>query len=187
MKTLFFIAALAGAVYLILQTPAGKSWLEDNKTELLPSPPPQTINTNTSEKGLANTVNSNQVTQLIDSKINDFTKAFTLNQQDKIKHLTSRIAELENELIMKSVNEKQQTEPSSGVTLHPYTVQSKQPEKPHSNKAAMRQSAPVVDIAAHIQHTPNNNVNSQLQRNRQVRLQDIAEKMEMSSLQALVE
>lgn len=122
MKILFFIAALAGAVYLIIQTPAGKAWLHQSEP-------------------------STQVAQSLENKMTEFAQRLNQKQQAQINQLESRIAELEKERI---------TVPS---------VKEFVPDSP----------APLA-IAA----------DENLQRKRQARLQDIAQKMEMSSLQALV-
>lgn len=126
MKILFFIAALAGAVYLIMQTPAGNAWLEQSEPEL----------------------DIRQEIQKVQQVSTQFAQRLNQKQQAQISQLESRIAELENQLI---------------------TVTSPQ-------GLALDSPAPVVT-------TSDNN----LQRKRQARLQDIVQKMEISSLQALVD
>lgn len=176
MKTLFFIAALAGTVYLIMQTPAGKAWLEESEPEL---------NFQQETKKVEQTVT--QVAETIENKMTEFAQHLNQKQQVQINQLKNRLAELENELIMDRIAQKQQkSTSSSNVTLHPY----KQPQEQffaHSSnqvsKPASKQgfdiSTPTPDALAAIS-------DNQLQHNRQARLQDIAQKMEISSLQALV-
>jgi len=168
MRTLFFIAALAGAVYLIMQTPAGQAWLQESEPELDIL---QTVQK--AEQNLT------PVAQSLESKVTKLAQTLNQEQQAQIDQLENRIAELENELIMGRIAQKQQQSVADGVvTLHPY----KQPEQTYVSSATEQgfvQSTPTLDTLA---ATSDN----QLQRKRQARLQDIADKMEMSSLQALV-
>jgi hypothetical protein len=110
----------------------------------------------------------------------ELAQRFNQTQQVKIDQLENRIAELENELVMGRIAKKQplQTIPNSNVTVHPY----QQPDEdyatqPLSQGFAVNAPTPDTSVAT---------TDKQLQRIRQARLQDIAEKMEMSSLQALV-
>jgi hypothetical protein len=100
-------------------------------------------------------------------------------QQAEINQLEMRIAELENELIMSRIAKKQQQSVASGVvTLHPYIQQDEQviTLPPEQDFALETQAAETLVATSH----------NQMRRNRQAKLQDIAQKMEMSSLQALV-
>jgi hypothetical protein len=173
MKTLFFIAALAGAVYLIMQTPAGKAWLEESEPEL-------NIQQKIRQEVKKVEQVSNQAALKIENKMTELTQHLNQKQQDQITQLENRIAELENELIMGRVTKKQQqqTVSSSAVTLHPY----KQAEK----QLVTLPSKQGFDVGTQTPDTLVATTDKQLQRNRQARLQDIAQKMEMSSLQALV-
>jgi hypothetical protein len=177
MKTLFFIAALLGSVYLILQTPAGKSWMEESEPELviqrdIPHKTPQTI------QNVEHV--SKQVVESLEKKVSELTQSLNHKQQTQIDQLESRIAELENELVMGRIAQKQPPSTSDGVvTLHPY----KQTEQANVSNSAAEQNVEPFPKTLETSITSSNN---QLQRKRQARLQDIAEKMEMSSLQALV-
>ena len=166
MKTLFFIAALAGAVYLIMQTPAGKAWLQQSEPE---------SNVNKVEQI------STQVAQSVENEMTEFAQRLSQQQQSRIDQLENRIAELENknEFIMGRIADKQQQSvPSGVVTLHAYK-QAREPFVAQPNEQGFEGTEQTTDTQA---ATSDN----QLQRNRQARLQDIAQKMEMSSLQALV-
>ncbi len=168
MKTLFFIAALAGAVFLIMQTPAGKAWLEDSEPEL-----------NIQQEIQKGEQVSTQVAESVENKMSEFAQRLNQKQQAQINQLENRIAELENELVMGRIAEKQQQSVSSAkVTLHPY----KQPEEQFV-ALSFEQG---FDVGTQTSDTLAVTSNKHLQRNRQARLQDIAQKMEMSSLQALV-
>jgi hypothetical protein len=171
MKTLFFIAALAGAVYLIMQTPAGKSWLEEYAPE---SEIQQEIRQAPQKEQQLST----QVAQAAEDKITEFAQRLNQKQQDQINQLENRIAELENELVMGRISQKQQNVSSSKVTLHPY----KQPEEQLVSQAFEQN----MDEGEQTSETLVATSDKDLRRNRQARLQDIAQKMEMSSLQALV-
>jgi hypothetical protein len=110
----------------------------------------------------------------------EFAQRFNQAQQVQIDQLESRIAELENELVMGRITKKQplQSVSNSNVTLHPYQQPSKQDVTQLLSKGhAVNAQTPDTLVVT----TAN-----QLQNNRQARLQDIAERMEMSSLQALV-
>jgi len=168
MKTLFFIAALVAAVYLIMQTPAGKAWLEKSEPEVNIQQTPQN---KIKEK--------QQILQSVENKISVLAQQLTETQQAQIKQLEGRIAELENEVIMGRINNKQpQSVSSSNVILHPFKQPIAQPViQPYQQ--GYDAGAPAPDTLAVT-------ADNQLQRNRQAKLQDIAQKMEMSSLQALV-
>lgn len=166
MKTLFFIAALAGAIYLIMQTPAGKAWSQESQSEI------------SSQQEVEKTEPvSIQVVHLLESKMAELTQHLSHQQQTKISQLETRIAELENEFIMSRVAKQQQTAADSKVTLHPY--QESQTQRFEQPLQQMTASAPPPNTQAKIS-------NGTLQRKRQAKLQDIVQKMEMSSLQALV-
>jgi hypothetical protein len=180
MKTLFFIAALAGAVYLIMQTPAGKAWLKQSEPELhiQQGVKKETLKDIKETQQVATL--SSQIVQSLEDKMTELTQHLNQKQQTQINRLENRIAELENELVMGRIAKKQQPQSvsSAQVTLHPYKQPKEQfvalPSKQNFDKGA---------------HTPNVlavTSTNQLQRKRQARLQDIAQKMEMSSLQALV-
>ena len=166
MKTLFFIAALAAAVFLVMQTPAGKAWLETSEPELeLPLDIQQQV--------------SLEDVRTVENKVTEIIQHHNQKQQAQIDQLESRIAELENELIMSRIAEKQQQSVASGVvTLHPYKQQDEQviTLPPEQDFALDTQAAETLAATSH----------NQMRRNRQAKLQDIAQKMEMSSLQALV-
>ena len=184
MKTLFFIAALAGSVYLIIQTPAGKAWLEDSEPEVSIQQtaqqetkkvaPPSAQITQASAQASA------QVTQSLEDRMTEFAQRFNQAQQVQIDQLENRIAELENELVMGRIAKKQplQSVSNSNVTLHPY----QQPDEQDVTEALSQGHT----LNAQTPDTLVVTTANQLQNNRQARLQDIAEKMEMSSLQALV-
>jgi len=169
MKTLFFIAALAGAVYLIMQTPAGKAWLQESEPEL-----------NIQQKIQEVQKVSTQVLESVETKMTEFAQHLNQKQQAQINQLENRIAELENELIMGRITQQQQQQSvsNSKVTLHPY----KQPE----DQFVALPPKQGFDIDTQTTETLAVTSDNALQRKRQARLQDIAEKMEMSSLQALV-
>ncbi|WP_339721942.1 DUF2730 domain-containing protein [uncultured Paraglaciecola sp.] len=169
MKTLFFIAALAGAVYLIMQTPAGQAWLQESEPELEIQ--------QTAEK--VHQV-STQVAQNLENTVTELAQDLTQKQQVQIDQLEDRIAELENELIMGRVAQKQQSMADGVVTLHPYN----QPEAAKVN-TTNKQNVDINAAAPEALAAASNN-QLQRQRQRQARLQDIADRMEMSSLQALV-
>ena len=169
MKTLFFIAALAGAVYLIMQTPAGKAWLQESEPEL-------NIQQEIQEVQQVST----QVLESVETKMTEFAQHLNQKQQAQINQLENRIAELENELIMGRITQQQQQQSvsNSKVTLLPY----KQPE----DQFVALPPKQGFDIDTQTTETLAVTSDNALQRKRQARLQDIAEKMEMSSLQALV-
>jgi hypothetical protein len=172
MKTLFFIAALAGAVYLIMQTPAGQAWLQESEAEL-------EFSQQTQQKIQKLEQVSTQVAQSLENKVTELVQNLNQKQQAQIDQLENRIAELENELIMDRIAQQQQPTVSDGVvTLHPY----KQSEVAYVGSATEQGLALNTETPDTLAATSNN----QLQRKRQARLQDIADKMEMSSLQALV-
>jgi hypothetical protein len=179
MKTLFFIAALAGAVYLIMQTPPGQAWLQNSEPE---SHIQQEIQKMQEIQEVQQV--STQVAQSLENKMTEFSQHLNQKQQAQINQLENRIAELENELIMGRIAKKQQPSVSSSkVTLHPY----KQP----GEQVVVQPSVQSFDAGAPTPDTlaPDTLAvisDNQLQRNRQARLQDIAQKMEISSLQALV-
>ncbi|GAC20240.1 hypothetical protein [Paraglaciecola arctica] len=168
MKTLFFIAALLGSVYLILQTPAGKAWMEESEPELeIQQEVPKVADVST------------QVIQSIENKVSELAQNFGQKQQAQIDQLENRIAELENELIMGRIAQKQPQNASDGVvTLHPYNQTEEALETYTTEQNNSVNTPKPAALAA--------NSNKQLQRKRQAKLQDIADKMEMSSLQALV-
>lgn len=181
MKTLFFIAALAGAVYLIMQTQAGKAWLEKSEPESRVQQAAQQeikkveqVSTQVAHSPKDKTLED------LEHKITEFAQRFNQTQQVQIDQLENRIAELENELVMGRITKKQQLQsvPSGNMTLYP----DQQPDEdyaaqPLSQSFAVNAPTPDTSVAT---------TDKQLQRIRQARLQDIAEKMEMSSLQALV-
>ena len=182
MKTLFFIATLLGAVYLIMQTPAGKAWFEDSDTEV-------NIQQKIQQKVKKKQQISTQVLQSIEKKMTELAQRLNQKQQTQIKQLENRIAELENELIMGRVANKQpKSVSSSGVTLHPYKQPEEQLVASSSLQTPMQNSMQNSKQNFELGSTDTFAVtsNKQLQRKRQARLQDIAQKMEMSSLQALV-
>ena len=168
MKTLFFIAALAGAVYLIMQTPAGQAWLQESEPELDIL---QTVQK--AEQNLT------PVAQSLENKVTKLAQTLNQEQQAQIDQLENRIAELENELIMGRIAQKQQPSVADGVvTLYPYN----QPEAALLNSVTEQS----IDLNTTTPDALVATSDTQLQRQRQARLQDIADKMEMSSLQALV-
>jgi hypothetical protein len=181
MKTLFFIAALAGSVYLIIQTPAGKAWLEDSEPEVsIQQTAQQEIKKVAPPSAQASAQASAQVTQSLEDRMTEFAQRFNQAQQVQIDQLENRIAELENELVMGRIAKKQplQSVSNSNVTLHPY----QQPDEQDVTQALSQGHT----LNAQTPDTLVVTTANQLQNNRQARLQDIAEKMEMSSLQALV-
>jgi hypothetical protein len=163
MKTLFFITALAGAVYLIMQTAAGKAWLANSEPELNIQQVEQV---------------STQVAKLVETQMTEFAQHLTQKQQVQINQLEHRIAGLENELVMDRIAQKQPHSSDSKLVLHPL----KQPEE----HVIAPYTLETVEVSAQKLNTLVSTSDKQLQRNRQARLQDIAQKMEMSSLQALV-
>ena len=168
MKTLFFIAALAGAVYLIMQTPAGQAWLEESDPQLQFSQQTQQVEQV-----------STQVMESLENKVTELAQNLNQKQQAQIDQLESRIAELENELIIGRIAQKQQPSVADGVvTIHPYN-QTEQTTVTSLTEQGLELNTAIPNVLA---ATSDN----QLQRKRQARLQDIANKMEMSSLQALV-
>lgn len=167
MRTLFFIAALAGAVYLIMQTPAGQSWLQESEPESEIQPTAQKVEQVSTEVVLS-----------LENKVTELAHNLNQKQQAQIEQLEDRIAELENELIMGRVAQKQQTVVDGAVTLHPYNQTDASSVNITSKHGADLNTATPEALAA--------GSNNQLQRQRQARLQDIADRMEMSSLQALV-
>lgn len=191
MKTLFFIAALAGAVYLIMQTPAGQSWLESepaldiakNTQQVLQQKikKVEQVSTQVAQSFEENAFKENALkNKAFEDKMTEFAQQLNQKQQTQISQLESRIAELENELIMGRIAQKQtpQSITSGKVTLHPYQ------QAPENFVASSSYQS--VDMAAQTPDTLVATSDKQLQRNRQAMLQDIAQKMEMSSLQALV-
>lgn len=174
MKTLFFIATLAGAVYLIMQTPVGKAWLEKSEPEL-------GVSQQTQQKIQKVEQVSIQVVESLENKVTELAQNLNQKKQAQIDQLESRITELENELIMGRVAQKQQQQQSVSdgvVTIHPYN-QTEQTTVRSATEQGLELNTAIPNALA---ATSNN----QLQRKRQARLQDIADKMEMSSLQALV-
>ena len=171
MKTLFFIAALLGAVYLIMQTPAGQAWLEESEPE-------PNVQQEIQDKIQQAQQVSTQAAQSLENKVTELAQSLNQQQQTQINQLENRIAELENELIMGRIDQKQQ--PS--VPNEEVSPQSTQPSEPQLIATSYPQDF-ALDSPASVKTTDNS---VQLQRKRQARLQDIAEKMEMSSLQALV-
>ena len=130
---------------------------------------------------------NDQVLQSVEKKMTTLVQYLNQKQQTQINKLETRIAELENELIMGRVDKKPQQNASSSVlTLHPY----KQPEKQFvalsSTQASTQAAKQGFDASVQTPYLLSVNPDKQLQRKRQARLQDIAQKMEMSSLQALV-
>lgn len=182
MKTLFFIAALAAAVFLMLQTPAGKSWLTASKTELVDL---QQSSQKPQQKETKAQPLSTQIVQSVEKKVSELAQQLNQEQQVQINQLEKRIAELENELVMSRIAEKPQKQQkvSSGVvTLHPY----KEAVQQTVEQVTAQPAKATFDVAAGPEKTLIATSHNQLQRKRQARLQDIAQKMEMSSLQALV-
>jgi hypothetical protein len=178
MKTLFFIAALAGAVYLMMQTPAGKAWLEESE----PKSSIQQASQQEIKKveQVSTQVDHSPKDKTIEKKMTEFAQRFNQTQQVQIDQLENRIAELENKLVMGRIAKKLllQSVPNGNVTLPPY----QQPDEDYAGQPLSQNfavNAPKADTSIAT-------TDKQLQRNRQARLQDIAEKMEMSSLQALV-
>ena len=168
MKTLFFIAALAGAVYLIMQTPAGRAWLEESDPQLQFSQQTQQVEQV-----------STQVMESLENKVTELAQNLNQKQQAQIDQLESRIAELENELIIGRIAQKQQPSVADGVvTIHPYN-QTEQTTVTSLTEQGLEINTAIPNLLAA-------SSDKQLQRKRQARLQDIANKMEMSSLQALV-
>jgi hypothetical protein len=168
MKTLFFIAALAGAVYLIMQTPAGRAWLEESDPQLQFSQQTQQVEQV-----------STQVMESLENKVTELAQNLNQKQQAQIDQLESRIAELENELIIGRIAQKQQPSVADGVvTIHPYN-QTEQTTVTSLTEQGLEINTAIPNLLAATS-------DKQLQRKRQARLQDIANKMEMSSLQALV-
>jgi hypothetical protein len=168
MKTLFFIAALAGAVYLIMQTPAGRAWLEESAPQLQFSQQTQQVEQV-----------STQVMESLENKVTELAQNLNQKQQAQIDQLESRIAELENELIIGRIAQKQQPSVADGVvTIHPYN-QTEQTTVTSLTEQGLEINTAIPNLLAATS-------DKQLQRKRQARLQDIANKMEMSSLQALV-
>ena len=168
MKTLFFIAALAGAVYLIMQTPAGQAWLEESDPQLQFSQQTQQVEQV-----------STQVMESLENKVTELAQNLNQKQQAQIDQLESRIAELENELIIGRIAQKQQPSVADGVvTIHPYN-QTEQTTVTSLTEQGLEINTAIPNLLAATS-------DKQLQRKRQARLQDIANKMEMSSLQALV-
>lgn len=183
MKTLFFIAALAGAVYLIMQTPAGQSWLHESEPESEIQQTAQNVEQVSTE-----------VAQSIENKVTELAQNLNQKQQAQINQLEGRIAELENELVMSRVVQNRQAQHQQKVdsqsvvdgvvTLHPYDHP---PQSDTQNATTTIKPNMVVDtVEAEMSNTLATASNNQLQRQRQARLQDIADRMEMSSLQALV-
>jgi len=185
MKTLFFIAALAGAVYLIMQTPAGKAWLEESEPELsIQQAAQHQIKQNIQKVEQVSTQvahsSEDKTLEDLENKMTEFAQRFNQTQQVQIDQLENRIAELENALVMERIAKKQplQSVSDDNVTLHPYQQPDEQyVAQPLSQGFAV--NPPTSD-------TSGATTDNQLQRKRQARLQDIAQKMEMSSLQALV-
>jgi hypothetical protein len=178
MKTLFFIAAMAGAVYLIMQTPAGKAWLEESEPELsIQQTAQQEIK---KVEQVSTQVAHSPKDKTLEDKITELAQRFNHTQQVQIDQLENRIAELENELVMGRIAKKQllQSVPNGKVTVHPYQ-QSDEDDAAQPLSQNFAVNAPTADTSIAT-------TDKQLQRIRQARLQDIAEKMEMSSLQALV-
>lgn len=176
MKTLFFIAALLGSVYLILQTPAGKAWMEESEPELEIQ---QKVQKDAQKEAPKVADVSTQVIQSIENKVSELAQNFGQKQQAQIDQLENRIAELENELIMGRIAQKQPQSASDGVvTLYPYNQTEEALETYTTEQNNSVNTPKPAALAA--------NSNKQLQRKRQAKLQDIVDKMEMSSLQALV-
>ena len=184
MKTLFFIAALAGAVYLIMQTPAGQSWLHESEPESEIQQTAQKVEQVSTE-----------VAQSIENKVTELAQNLNQKQQTQIKQLEDRIAELENELIMGRVAQNRQAQHQQQkvdsqsvvdgvVTLHPYDQHAQSDTQIAAT--TVKPNMVVDTVAAEVSNTLATAPNNQLQRQRQARLQDIADRMEMSSLQALV-
>ena len=169
MKTLFFIAALVAAIFLVIQTPAGQSWLEGYEPAF-----------NASQDDSQHPQHfSPEDVLTVENKMTEWVQHHNQKQQAEINQLEMRISELENELIMSRIAKKQQQSVASGVvTLHPYTQQDEQviTLSPEQNFALETQATETLVATSH----------NQMRRNRQAKLQDIAQKMEMSSLQALV-
>jgi len=164
MKTLFLIAALAGAVYLVMQTPAGKNWLEESQND-----PELTMQQEI--KKLKQT--SSQVAKSLENKVTELVNTLNQPQQTQINQLENRIAELENELIMTRVAENKPSQTfRQDATLEEPTQQN---VVVTDLQEVYTQSDSVADSAKTLQHR------------RQAKLQDIAEKMQLSSLQALVD
>ena len=178
MKTLFFIAALLGSVYLVLQTPAGQAWMEESEPELeIKQDAQKEVQIDAQQEAQKVEAVGTQVLQSLENKVSELAQNINQKQQTQINQLENRIAELENELIMGRIAQNQQpSTDNSVVTLHPYK----------QTQATLLNSAPEQ---ASVVSTPNTLAaasEKQLQRKRQAKLQDIADRMEMSSLQALV-
>ncbi|MDU0356413.1 DUF2730 domain-containing protein [Paraglaciecola aquimarina] len=172
MKTLFFIAALVGAIYLVLQSPAGQAWLVDSEV-VLPAPK------KTPRIALdAPTVSPSKNREIEPSQPQN-------QQQTQIEQLENRIAQLENELINQQIAQQQ--------TLN-LPAQELLPEQEQLVSLPSSKGIPIAAENAHPQipktankSSANDTIASNLQRHRQAKLQDIAEKMELSSLQVLVD
>ncbi|WP_158966433.1 DUF2730 domain-containing protein [Paraglaciecola sp. L3A3] len=167
MKTLFFIAALVGAIYLVMQSPAGQSWLADNEPELT------AINETANEEQV-----NVQTLATLETKMTEQALHLNQTQQTQIKQLKSRIAELENELIMGRIAQQKTDKTIVDAPSATDIIDAEEfvpLTKPQD-----------IPLGVQLRNTQMVTNNPKIQRNRQARLQDIAEKMEMSSLQALV-
>lgn len=175
MKTLFFIAALAGAVYLILQTPAGRAWFEESEPEV-------NIQHKIQEQIQEAQQVSTQVAKSLETKVTEFAQNLNQQQQIQINQLEDRIAELENELIMGRIDQKQlkQSVPTEEISPLANTTIEEEYIATSFPQGLVQEPPATASLVTSSDNT------LQLQRKRQARLQDIAEKMEMSSLQALV-
>lgn len=165
MKTLFFIAALAATVFLIMQTPAGKLWLTNNEAQLTSSQQ----STTELEQDVEKEAMAEQIALAMQNQITELVQSLT-QKQTQLDQLEGRIAELENELVMSRISQNQQSANS---------------ELQQESWVAIPQ-VQALEIEQTNVDTVKDNSAQQQQRKRQARLQDIAEKMEMSSLQALI-
>lgn len=165
MKTLFFIAALAATVFLIMQTPAGKLWLTNNEAQLTRSQQ----STTELEQDVEKEAMAEQIALAMQNQITELVQSLT-QKQTQLNQLEGRIAELENELVMSRIAQNQ---PSANSELQ----QGSWVAIPQVQELEIEQTSP---------DTVKDNSAQQQQRKRQARLQDIAEKMELSSLQALI-
>jgi uncharacterized protein YgiM (DUF1202 family) len=172
MKTLFLIAALAGAVYLIMQTPAGQNWLEESPNE-------PNVAMQQEIKKLQQT--SSQVAKSLENKVTELVNSLDQQQQTHINQLENRIAELENELIMARITESQTPE----TFQQPIAAPSGQQD--NTNNLTQPFVVSEFEQASFTQPAAEQISAKTLQHRRQAKLQDIAEKMQLSSLQALVD
>jgi uncharacterized membrane protein len=162
MKTLFFIAALVGAVYLIMQTPAGQAWSTHGEPE---------VNLQQVKAVVS------QVSQAVEQKMLTMTQNMAQDQQQQIRQLAVQVAQLEAKI---------ETQISTGIPALPETkvvAESASIKAEIFSPLAQPQESSLGQHRLQITHgAPDNKVKI----NRQAMLQDIALRMENSSLQALV-